>query len=69
MIGEGEASAAFSVTPKGPPTMPLGVKNLEAQDKSIKIGWSAPVNDGGAPLIDYRIWSDSGTSGATFTLV
>ena len=34
----------------------------------IYLTWTAPVFDGGSPIIDYRIWSDNGT-GDTFNVL
>lgn len=32
----------------------------------ISISWSAPVFNGGSEVIDYRIWYDNASDGATF---
>jgi titin len=35
----------------------------------IGIKWTAPVFNGGSPLIDYRVWYDTATNGATFSVL
>ena len=34
----------------------------------IGLTWLAPAFDGGSP-VDYRLWSDSATNGATYTTI
>lgn len=48
-------------------TRPLPPRNLraEAGDGSVRLGWEAPVSDGGAPVESFRIyWSGGNGSGS-----
>ncbi len=39
------------------------------QSNQIGLQWLAPVFDGGSPVIDYRVWYDNASAGATFTVI
>jgi hypothetical protein len=45
------------------PTAPSNLIKQDSLDKVLRIGWSVPLSDGGEPVIDYRIYMDSGTNG------
>jgi hypothetical protein len=35
----------------------------------IGVTWEAPTFDGGSAIVDYRIWTDYASNGATFTMI
>ena len=45
--------------------------NVPLLTNNVKNGlqWSRPTFDGGSSVIDYRLWSDQGSNGATFTQI
>lgn len=48
------------------PSIPIRISGTNI---SIKLGWSAPSDDGGCPLSSYRILRDAGDNGAITTEV
>lgn len=52
------------------PDSPTSLANVPAITTKSQIGltWTAPTFVGGAPLLDYRIWSDQGT-GTTYSVI
>ena len=36
---------------------------------NLAFTWSDGASDGGTPIIDYRVYYDAGTNGATFTIL
>ncbi|RLF72932.1 MAG: hypothetical protein DRN55_05090, partial [Thermoplasmata archaeon] len=54
-IGEGELSEEASATPQGVPSAP---ENLVARggEGYVVLTWEAPADDGGSPIIGYKIY-------------
>ena len=54
-VGEGESSAEVNATPK---TVPSAPRSLVARggDGYVVLTWEGPVNDGGSPIIGYKIY-------------
>lgn len=62
--GVGPASRPTSaVIPLGPPGAPNGL-HAEPGDGQVRLTWTAPVNDGGYPVVDYlvRMSADGGST-------
>ncbi len=53
-IGEGVASAALTVTPRGPPGAP-GLLRGEAKDGTVVLTWAAPASGDKAPVTGYVV--------------
>jgi hypothetical protein len=51
------------------PDAPTGLANVPSKTLATQIGlsWLAPAFEGGSTLIDYSIWYDNASNGATFT--
>ncbi len=66
-LGESANSNEVSVTPA---TVPSAPQNLQAVagNGQVTLSWSAPVSDGGSPLIEYRVYRST-TSGSGYVLV
>lgn len=56
-VGEGGRSNVASATPEAPPTPPGPPVNLQATagDANVQLDWSAPTDNGGSPITNYRI--------------
>ncbi len=54
-IFEGPISESVSGTSFGPPSVPEEI-NVSFEDSTIVVEWSPPTDDGGDPLISYRIY-------------
>jgi len=54
-VGEGSKSNIACGTPRGVPSPP---QNLQATvgDRVIRLSWSAPLDNGGSPITEYRIY-------------
>jgi fibronectin type 3 domain-containing protein/type II secretory pathway pseudopilin PulG len=54
-VGEGSKSNIVCGTPRGVPSPP---QNLQANvgDRVISLSWSAPLDNGGSPITEYRIY-------------
>ena len=73
-IGTSTASPEASATPttgsiSSPPAPPTGVVASPASATQINLSWSAPSNNGGSPIIGYKIEYRQGTSGTYSILV
>ena len=53
-IGEGVASSALTVTPRGPPRAP-GLLRGEAKDGTVVLTWAAPASGDKAPVTGYVV--------------
>lgn len=61
--GWGPASVpSNTVTPAGPPSAPVGV-TATVSGTTVTVGWSAPWNTGGSPIVSYLVTSSP--TGAT----
>jgi hypothetical protein len=71
LVGLSALSDATSIQAAQIPDPPINIVNVEAITTATDIGlqWEAPVFNGGSAIIDYRLWSDDGTAGVTFTEV
>ena len=63
-IGNSSSSDNVNGTPRGPPTPPLGLEAI-ADVLYIDLSWTAPANDGGYTIFQYRIYRGTG-AGKTF---
>jgi titin len=50
-----------------PPDAPTNVVRLNADQTFITIGWQAPSQNGGSPIIGYNILWDAGQGGISYT--
>lgn len=69
-LGYGDYSEIFTATPNKPVTVPGFPSGLVASwvdDDTAKITWLSPSDDGGSPIINYTLYSSSG-SGFTSNL-
>jgi titin len=55
-IGESELSDILEIIPKGKPSAPLSISGRSISSDSIEISWSPPENDGGSPIIGYKVY-------------
>ncbi|WGD37822.1 fibronectin type III domain-containing protein [Lysinibacter sp. HNR] len=53
--GDGPFSDPADARPLGPPDAPTNVET-SAGNREVAVSWKAPVNDGGFPIVDYRVW-------------
>jgi len=68
-VGEGELSADVSETPLGVPSAPQNLV-VRAGDGYVVLTWEAPADDGGSPIIGYKIYrGTSSDNGAYLTTV
>jgi alpha-tubulin suppressor-like RCC1 family protein len=60
-------SAGVYATPAVIPSAPREVRWISRDMSSVSLSWSAPADDGGTPVSDYRIqYSDDGVDWTTF---
>jgi hypothetical protein len=58
VAGEG-ARATSTGTPAALPSAPTGLTATPG-DGQVALEWSAPVDDGGSPILEYRVYRDGG---------
>jgi Fibronectin type III domain len=51
------------------PTAPQTPTWITSNETSITIKWSAPTDDGGCPVREYRVYRDDGLNGSVITSV
>lgn len=56
-VGEGPPSASVEVTPAAVPTAPRALTGRPG-DGQVTLTWAAPVDDGGSPVLGYRVHRD-----------
>ena len=54
-VGEGPQSSEISSVPVGPPSAPLNLR-VTSGNTQATLSWSAPLTDGGYPVITYKIY-------------
>ncbi len=66
-IGNSLPSGFVGTVPAGPPDAPTGLITTPGNSQ-VSLVWNAPLDDGGAPLLDYLVEysADSGTTWITF---
>ena len=62
LAGDSSATETVSFTAAEAPGAPTSIVRLSYDSQpSIKIGWTAPIDNGGSPTtIDYEVYSDNG---------
>ena len=56
-VGEGPPSLEVSATPQASvPGPPRSLSALPATRKGVTLAWTAPASNGGAPIIEYRLY-------------
>src|SRR5207253_2885637 len=67
-VGEGPRSNEVSATPNAPATPPTEPQNLAATpgDGHVDLTWDAPANDGGLPILEYRVYRGTSSGGESF---
>lgn len=63
--GEGERSVEVNETPATVPGAPV-ISGVEASDSQITLNWTAPVDDGGAPILTYTVYRGLSSGQQTF---
>jgi fibronectin type 3 domain-containing protein len=58
--GEGNLSEAVSATPLGVPGVPSSVSASKV-DGTVRITWNRPTQDGGSPILNYRLYRGTST--------
>jgi parallel beta-helix repeat protein len=66
-VGEGRRSVERSATTAVEPTAPRNPRAV-AGNGQVRLSWSAPSSDGGAPITNYRIYKGTSPSGEIFFL-
>jgi len=64
--GDGEASAAISITPNTVPSAPRSVA-VTAGNGSLAVSWSAPASNGGLAVTAYKVYLDGSSTAAAAT--
>jgi len=68
LVGYGPVSSTITELAAQIPDEPTGLSNVAEVTLADRAGltWTAPVFDGGSPVIDYRVWFDNASAGASF---
>ena len=66
-----EAAAQSSTTPStsSTPTSPLGLTATAASLSQINLRWTAPTNNGGSPIIGYKIERSNNAGSTSYTII
>lgn len=56
LIGTGNTTGMFVLTPSGPPEAPQNITVALMQDMTVVVGWDPPASDGGAPVTSYKVY-------------
>lgn len=67
--GESSYSNILNVWACELPTVPQIPTWITSTETSITISWSAPSDDGGCPVREYRVYRDDGRNGTVTTSV
>jgi hypothetical protein len=69
LVGYSEFSADVQIQAAQVPDAPSSLSNVPAVTNASQIGlaWQVPASDGGSEIISYKLWTDNGSAGATFT--
>lgn len=70
VINFSEYSTPIDILAAQIPDEPTDLVNVPTVTSATQVGldWIAPVFDGGSPVIDYRVWYDNASDGATWTV-
>ena len=60
-VGDGDESSAVTATPNVPPNAPPTFKRL-AGNAQVALTWTAPSNNGGAAITNYKYSTNNGSS-------
>jgi hypothetical protein len=69
LVGYSAYSSTIDVLAAQIPDVPTSLANVASNTfaNQISLEWVAPVFEGGSPVLDYTIWYDNASNGATFT--
>jgi len=57
-VGEGTLSSEASIIAGHEPSQPHNLQKVSADVDQITFMWQAPYDDGGTPILDYKIFWD-----------
>jgi parallel beta-helix repeat protein len=61
-LGEGSPSSTEEAVPKGVPDSPTTLI-ATAGDEVVHLSWGAPLNEGGSPIVHYRVYRGESSGG------
>lgn len=67
-VGESIRSASISIIAGTVPSAPLTLGKVTSDIDHIAFSWGTPADDGGTPLIDYKIYWDNGSGSGLILL-
>jgi Fibronectin type III domain len=68
-VGQSSPSAPVSIRAATISSEPINLHVISSSYNSITFGWSAPVDNGGTPVTDYKVYWNAGIEGNSFGLL
>ncbi len=68
-VGQSLSSSSLSVMAATTPSAPLNLQTISSSFNSITFGWSAPLDNGGTPVTDYKVYWNAGIDNNSFGLL
>jgi len=68
-VGQSSPSSPVSIRAATISSEPINLHVISSSFNSITFGWSAPLDSGGTPVIDYKVYWDAGIYNNPFGLL